>query len=589
MLQREAEQLQHQMEQLAQERPAERSAGGRPGTQGSQGSQGLAGFQRPGLAGFSRVAGAVQPPTRARGPRSRRRSRRSIVCGRRRTRCGARRPIRARRPTRVWPLSGSARRAACSAGCSRRKPPDRLGSMLEGGRSPDRRGKEQADRVKQAEGAAATATPAGPRRTSSSWPTIDSAWPTTCRTSSRTCATPRASSMPASAQHPANFEQRSRAWTRPTSKRGCSAPPTGFARGIDPNGNGTEAQIASGLQRLSDQMHQAQQALVAGGQQQTGPNSAEAALNNVERLRRQIEALSGQNAGPGQQRSESEPGSRELPDRVAQSQRPARPARRTRRAGRTGQTGRAGRQGRRPGKAARRAQGGRGGDDIGRVARGKRADAGPERLRQPRHRQQRAARAAREARRPADAGRRSSAGDSTGVERAEPASPRASNDPEMQRQIQELITAMEHLDLRRFPGNPAMVEELHQRLLSGVDTLELQLAPQSGRQAPGQIRSTDPLAVPPGTRTPSPTTSAVSAPPEAEAATSREINSPQSLYPSRACRLLRPDRFAISPASPAWTRHVQMVRGRNPVERHRNLGLLPAASTSAERDDCPTP
>ena len=29
-----------------------------------------------------------------------------------------------------------------------------------------------------------------------------------------------------------------------------------------------------------------------------------------------------------------------------------------------------------------------------------------------------------------------------------------SNDPEVQRQIQELITAMEHLDLRRFPGNP---------------------------------------------------------------------------------------------------------------------------------------
>jgi hypothetical protein len=36
--------------------------------------------------------------------------------------------------------------------------------------------------------------------------------------------------------------------------------------GIDPTANGTEAQIASGLQKLSDQLHQAQQALVAGGQ-----------------------------------------------------------------------------------------------------------------------------------------------------------------------------------------------------------------------------------------------------------------------------------------------------------------------------------
>jgi hypothetical protein len=81
--------------------------------------------------------------------------------------------------------------------------------------------------------------------------------------------------------------------------------------GIDPNGNGTEAQIASGLQRLSDQVRQAQQALVAGGQRQEGTNTAESALNNVERLRRQIEALSGRqnyqtgslsrNGQPGQQ------------------------------------------------------------------------------------------------------------------------------------------------------------------------------------------------------------------------------------------------------------------------------------------------
>jgi hypothetical protein len=72
------------------------------------------------------------------------------------------------------------------------------------------------------------------------------------------------------------------------------------------------------------------------------------------------------------------------------------------------------------------------------------------------------------------------------------------NDPEVQRQIQELITAMEHLDLRRFPGNPTMVEELHQRLLSGVTTLELQLRRSLDGEQSGQIRSADPAAVPPG-------------------------------------------------------------------------------------------
>jgi hypothetical protein len=74
----------------------------------------------------------------------------------------------------------------------------------------------------------------------------------------------------------------------------------------------------------------------------------------------------------------------------------------------------------------------------------------------------------------------------------------ATNDPEMQRQIQALITAMEHLDPRRFPGNPAMVEELHQRLLSGLDTLELRLRRDLDEKRPGQIRGTDPTAIPAG-------------------------------------------------------------------------------------------
>ena len=57
---------------------------------------------------------------------------------------------------------------------------------------------------------------------------------------------------------------------------------------------------------------------------------------------------------------------------------------------------------------------------------------------------------------------------------------------------------MEHLDLRRFPGNPAMVEELHQRLLSGLDTLELQVRRNLDDKGSAQIRGGDPLAVPPG-------------------------------------------------------------------------------------------
>src|SRR4029077_19021535 len=58
--------------------------------------------------------------------------------------------------------------------------------------------------------------------------------------------------------------------------------------GIDPNANGTEQQIADGLQRLRDETNQAQAALGAGGPLREGTN-ADAALNNVERLRQQIE------------------------------------------------------------------------------------------------------------------------------------------------------------------------------------------------------------------------------------------------------------------------------------------------------------
>jgi hypothetical protein len=74
----------------------------------------------------------------------------------------------------------------------------------------------------------------------------------------------------------------------------------------------------------------------------------------------------------------------------------------------------------------------------------------------------------------------------------------AAKDPEMEKQIQELISAMEHLDPKRFPGNPAMVEELHQRLLSGVDTLELRLRRELDDKKPGQIRGAEPSPVPPG-------------------------------------------------------------------------------------------
>jgi hypothetical protein len=69
--------------------------------------------------------------------------------------------------------------------------------------------------------------------------------------------------------------------------------------------------------------------------------------------------------------------------------------------------------------------------------------------------------------------------------------------PEARQQLQTLIDEMRSLDPSRFPGNPALVEQMHQQLVSQVDALELQLRRQLENQG-GTIRNADPTKVPPG-------------------------------------------------------------------------------------------
>jgi hypothetical protein len=69
--------------------------------------------------------------------------------------------------------------------------------------------------------------------------------------------------------------------------------------------------------------------------------------------------------------------------------------------------------------------------------------------------------------------------------------------PESKRDLQNLINEMRNLDPKRFPGNPALVEQIHQQLVSGLDALELQLRWQLDHNR-GMIRNADPTKVPPG-------------------------------------------------------------------------------------------
>ena len=72
--------------------------------------------------------------------------------------------------------------------------------------------------------------------------------------------------------------------------------------------------------------------------------------------------------------------------------------------------------------------------------------------------------------------------------------------PEARQQLQSLIDQMRNLDPRRFPGNPALVEQMHQQLVGNVDALELQLRRQLDESRGGTIRNTDPAKVPAGYR-----------------------------------------------------------------------------------------
>ena len=72
------------------------------------------------------------------------------------------------------------------------------------------------------------------------------------------------------------------------------------------------------------------------------------------------------------------------------------------------------------------------------------------------------------------------------------------NDPTALKEIQDLVREMQRLDPKRFPGNPAMVEQLHTEVLSGVDKLELQLRHDSDDQTSGQVRTTKEPPVPAG-------------------------------------------------------------------------------------------
>ena len=74
----------------------------------------------------------------------------------------------------------------------------------------------------------------------------------------------------------------------------------------------------------------------------------------------------------------------------------------------------------------------------------------------------------------------------------------AKGDPAAEKQIADLLKEMQNLDPSRFPGNPAMVDELHARVLNDVDKLELQLRRDPKLPQDGQAKTAAAPSVPAG-------------------------------------------------------------------------------------------
>jgi hypothetical protein len=293
--------------------------------------------------------------------------------------------------------------------------------------------------------------------------------------------------------------------------------------GINPNSNGTETQIATGLKKLDDQVRQAQQAAGSGqnGRGGQAPGTQTAALDHVDRLRSQIERLgagsgspngrngqqqgqNGQQGRPGQQGSQSgQTGQQGQGQQRGQGQ--------GQQAGQTGQGGQgAGQQaqsgqqgqGNQAGQGGR--QGGRGGRQNGPVggdiANGElrgggggvanyNVDTGGQK-----YDSSRSPAAPQIGANPADTQRVVQ----QGLSELNQLRQLAKGDPAAEKEIQDLVQEMQKLDPSRFVGNPAMVEELHTKVLNDVDKLELQLRRDPNVPQEGQVRTAKAPNVPAG-------------------------------------------------------------------------------------------
>jgi hypothetical protein len=257
-------------------------------------------------------------------------------------------------------------------------------------------------------------------------------------------------------------------------------------RGVNPNTSGAEPEITAGLQRLEKGVRDAQQAMGAGPQQRNDSQELQTALNLVERLRRQMDSLSRNGQGRQQGQQGNNPGQGQNGQQAGQQGQGGQGGQQTGQQGQNGQGG----QGAGGLGGSRLGYGGYGGGyrdgnpgagpDYGGFDRGNYTPPGGPPV-QPDNSPIPPQRAYQDSLRDLDQLRQAIRGD-----------------PEMAREVQDLIGEMQRLDPSRFPGNPALVERLFAQELASIDRLELQLRRQLDDKQSGQVRSGDSRPVPAG-------------------------------------------------------------------------------------------
>ncbi|WP_263355155.1 hypothetical protein [Acidicapsa acidisoli] len=273
-------------------------------------------------------------------------------------------------------------------------------------------------------------------------------------------------------------------------------------RGIDPTANGAEDKVAQGLAQLSQQIQQAQKGMgqaKQGGKQGAGQDNAEL-VDQVERLRNQIESHFG--AMPPSKGNNGQLGRNGQPGTDGQAGQNAR-----------GQSGRqsnfgsgqpGGNQQTRSGGNQQTRSGGNGspsnqesGALSGEVRYGggqsvdgtvwNNINTGNNRYGHPP--QHSAATGA--SGNPQDA----EGNDQFAMRELNQLRQMVTADPQAAKDIAELTRQMQHLDPSRFPGNPAMVEQMHREILSSLDRIELRLQREG---VSSDIRTGKPDSVPVG-------------------------------------------------------------------------------------------